>query len=108
MKIDYRKLTGDLIKARKAAEIEALGEDSGPINLDTMTISLPHAHSSGVIKAVKEAGLYTSGIRQWAGKRYFINPPKCGQGSSRERATRAMFKVMNAAGWNVLMYCQRD
>lgn len=108
MPTDYGKLTGDLIKAKRAAEIAALGEDSGPINLDTMTIELPYANTKQVVKAVKEAGLSTMGPRIWIGKRYFISPPPCGQGSSRERAAQAMNKVMSEAGWEVLVYCQRD
>lgn len=105
--IDYKKLTADLIKARVAAEEAAKGEDGGTANLDTMTIKLPNAFEASVLKAVKAAGLYAS-KRKWLGSRYFIYPPKCGQGNSRVRATEAMRNVMREAGWDVLMYCQMD
>lgn len=108
MAIDYKKLTDDLIKARIAAEEAAKGEDGGTANLDTMTIALPKAKENKVIEAVKKAGLYTSGKTNWIGPRYFISPPKCGQGNSRNRAVEAMTKVMREAGWDVLIYYQMD
>lgn len=106
--IDYKKLTADLIKARAAAEEAGKGEDGGTANLDTMTIKLPRANEKKVIEAVKAAGLYTRGRTEWFGSRFFIPPPRCGQGNSRVRATEAMEKVMKEAGWDVLMYCQMD
>lgn len=108
MAVDYKKLTEDLIRAREAAKEAAKGEDGGTANLDTMTISLPRANEKKVIEAVQAAGLFTMGRREWIGPRYFIGPPACGQGNSRVRATRAMAKVMRAAGWDVLMYEQMD
>lgn len=107
MATDYKKLTEDLIRARLAAEEAAKGEDGGTANLDTMTISLPHARENKVIGAVEKAGLSCSKI-DWLGPRYFIYPPKCGQGNSRNRAVEAMKKVMNEASWDVLTYYQMD
>lgn len=106
--IDYKKLTADLTRARIAAEEAAKGEDGGTANLDCMTIKLPRANEKKVIEAVKLAGLYTRGRREWVGSRFFISPPRCGQGNSRVRATEAMKKVMQEAGWDVLMYCKMD
>lgn len=108
MKIDYEKLTEDLIKARLAAEEAAKGEDGGTANLDTMTIKLPRARENKVIEAVKKAGLYTRGKTEWIGTRYFIPSPRCGQGNSRNRAVEAMKEVMREAGWDVLIYYQMD
>lgn len=108
MSINYKKLTTDLIKAKDAATEAGKGEDGGTANLDTMTLSIPRAKEDKVIEAVKAAGLSTRGKREWLGPRYFIGPPKCGQGNSRVRATEAMLKVMQEAGWDVLMYCQMD
>jgi hypothetical protein len=108
MAIDYKKLTTDLIKAREAAEEAGKGEDGGTANLDTMTISIPRANEKKVIEAVQAAGLHTSGRENWIGSRFFISPPRCGQGNSRVRATEAMAKVMREAGWDVLMYCKMD
>lgn len=108
MKIDYKKLTADLIKAKDAAIETGKGEDGGTANLDTMTISIPKANEKKVIEAVKAAGLSTRGKRSWLGARYFIGPPACGHGNSRVRATEAMLKVMREAGWDVLMYSKMD
>lgn len=108
MATDYKKLTEDLIKAKQAAEEAAKGEDGGTANLDTMTIELPRARETKVIEAVKQAGLYTSGRVEWFGTKYFIRPPRCGQGNSRNRAVEAMAKVMREAGYRVLTYYQMD
>lgn len=106
--MDYKKLTENLIKARIAAEEAGKGEDVGTANRDTMTIKLPMANQKKVIEAVKAAGLYTRGRTKWIGSRYFIGPPPCGQANSRVRATRAMEKVMEEAGYQTLMYCRMD
>jgi hypothetical protein len=108
MAIDYKKLTSDLIRAREAAIEAGKGEDGGSANLDCMTLKLPRANEKKVIEAVRAAGLYTSGRTEWIGSRFFISPPRCGQGNSRVRVTRAMEKVMQEAGWDVLMYCKMD
>lgn len=105
-KIDYKKLTSDLIKAKAAATEAAKGEDGGSANLDTMTIKISGSIEKCVIEAVKAAGLHTMGKTEWIGLRYFIQPPPCGQGNSRVRATKAMLKVMKEAGWEVLMFYQ--
>ena len=106
--MDYKKLTEDLIKARLAAEEAGKGEDGGTANLDTMTLRLPRANEKKVIEAVKAAGLHTQGRSERIGPCYFIGPPACGQGNSRVRATKAMHKVMEDAGYYVLMYCRMD
>lgn len=108
MAVDYKKLTGDLIRARKAAEIESKGEDKGGINLDMLTILIPNANSKKTIFAVKESGLFTAGIRQWNGRRYFINPPPCGQSSSRQRAVQAMYESMKLSGWEVMIHSEAE
>ena len=107
MAIDYKKLTADLIKAKAAAEEAGKGEDGGTANLDTMTISLPRAREDKALASIKAAGLYAV-KHNWIGVRYFIYPPKCGQGNSRVRATEAMRDVMRDAGWDVLMFCKMD
>lgn len=106
--IDYRKLTGDLIRAKKEAEVEALGEDEGYINLDTMTILLPFANSKKMIGAVKEAGLYTSGKRFGMGARYFIDLQKCGQSSKRKRVVQAMCESMKKSGWEAQIHSETE
>jgi hypothetical protein len=107
VKIDYRKLTEDLRKARIAAQEASKGEDGGTANLDTVTIELPRAREERVEQAAADAGLNVSKIN-WIGVRYFIYPPACGQGNARVRATRAMQKVFDDAGYKTLMYQQMD
>lgn len=106
--IDYEKLTKDLIKAREAAEEVAEGEDGGTANLDCMTLKLKGYREQKVIEAVKAAGLYTRGKRNWIGTRYFISPPKSGQGNARVRQVRAMCRAMDKLGYDVLMFEQMD
>lgn len=105
--MDYYKLTEDLIKARLAAEDAAKGEDGGSANLDTVTIKLLRSREDKVKDAAKLAGLSASKIN-WLGPRYFIHPPACGQGNSRVRSTRAMKKVLEELGYEVLMYERVD
>lgn len=107
MAVDYKKLIADLIKAKQAAEIAAIGDDGGTANFDTMTIKLPLANEKKVLEAIRKAGL--SGYKSdWLGPRYFISPPRCGQGNARTRAVEAMAKVMREAGWDVLIYYQTN
>lgn len=108
MKVDYKKLTEDLIKAKEAAKEAVRGEDGGTANLDSMTIALPGAREEKVIQAEKDAGLYTRGRRQWIGTRYFISVPIAAQGNDRCRQVEAMCKVMREAGYDILMYEQAD
>lgn len=108
MKIDYKKLTNDLIKAKEAAEKAVKGEDGGSANLDCMTIALKGAREEKVIQAVRKAGLYTRGRRVWIGTRYFISQPIGAQGNDRVRQVDAMCKVMQEAGYDVLKYEQMD
>lgn len=108
MKTNYQKLTADLIKARAAAEKAAKGEDIGGINLDTLTILLPGSRILPAIQSITAAGLFTSGPRYWKGRRYFVNPPPCGQSSSRKRAVQAMYEVMLLEGWEVLINSGAD
>ena len=105
--MNYKNLKEILIKVRQAAIEAAKGEDGGTANLDTITIELPRAREEKVIKAAAEAGLHVSKIN-WIGVRYFVYPPACGQGNARVRATEAMKKVLNEAGYNTLMYCKMD
>ncbi|ADZ84477.1 hypothetical protein [Cellulosilyticum lentocellum] len=106
--IDYKKLTDDLVKAREAAEKAVTGEDGGTANLDSLTLKLKGYREVKVIEAVKAAGLYTRGKREWIGTRYFIGPPVGAQGNDRVRQVEAMYKVMEDLGYDVLMFCQMD
>ena len=107
MSINYQKLTEDLINARIAAEEAERGDDGGSANLDTLTIKIPRAREDKVIEAAQKAGLHVS-KQEWLGPRFFVYPPKCGQGNSRVRATKAMKKVLVEAGYRCLMYERID
>lgn len=106
--IDYKKLTDDLIKAKESALSAIKNEDGGTANLDCMTIKLPRYNEEKVIAAVKEAGLYTRGKREWLGTRYFIHPPVGSMGNDRCRQVTAMCRVMESLGYSVLMFEQTD
>ena len=103
----YKKLTEDLMKARKAAEGATTGEDGGSANRDCLTIKLKGYRENNVIKAINNAGL-TGFKAEWLGPRFFINPPKCGQGNDRVRQVEAMYKVMSDLGYDTLMFEQMD
>ncbi len=107
MKYDYKKLTEDLVQAKAAGEVAARGEDGGTANLDRITIKLLGAREQKVIEAVEAAGLHTMGKTEWIGPRYFISGPG-GQGNSRVRANEAMRKVLEEAGYNVLIFHKMD
>lgn len=108
MAIDYEGLTRDLIRAKEAAEKAVTGEDGGTCNLDCLTLQLKGYREKKVIEAVKAAGLYTRGKREWLGKRYFIQPPKAAQGNDRVRQVNAMYEVMNDLEYDCLMFEQMD
>ena len=105
---DFKKLTNDLIEAKEAARLAMTGDDGGTANLDCMTLALPRLNKEKVVGAVKEAGLYTRGKRDWIGKRYFLNVPYGCQGNDRCRQVKAMCEVMKNKGYNVLMFCKMN
>jgi hypothetical protein len=107
MKYDYKKLTEDLRRAKQAGVIAAQGEDGGSANLDCITLGLPGAIEKKVIEAVDAAGLHTSGKTKWIGTRYFLSSPGR-QGNSRVRANEAMKKVLEEAGYDVLIFNKMD
>jgi hypothetical protein len=108
MKVNYSSLTLDLKIARAAAFKEAIGEDTGDINLDTIAIFIPKANRKKVDAAIKAAGLFYTGPREYMGKRYFISPPRCGQRSSRQRAVQAMHRIMLKCGWEVEIHSEAE
>lgn len=108
MKTDYKKLIADLLIARAAGRKEAIGEDIGDINLDTLAIIIPKANKNKIMEAVKIAGLTATGPHEYMGKRYFISPPKCGQRSSRQRAVQAMYRIMLKCGWEVAVHSENE
>ncbi|WP_024831634.1 hypothetical protein [Ruminiclostridium josui] len=108
MKVNYSNLAMDLRISRVAAFKEAVGEDTGNINLDTLAIIIPKANKNKIMEAVKIAGLTATGPHEYMGKRYFISPPKCGQRSSRQRAVQAMYRIMLKCGWEVTIHSEPE
>lgn len=108
MKMNYKKLTNDLIKAKEMAEKAVMGEDGGTANLDRMALAFPYAREEKVKQAVMDAGLYTRGKQRWLGSRYFISIPVPAQGNDRCRQVDAMCKVMQEQGYDVLKFEQMD
>ncbi len=108
MKVNYSNLTMDLRISRVVAFKEAIGEDTGNINLDTLAIIIPKANKNKIMEAVKEAGLTATGPHNYMGKRYFISPARCGQRSSRQRAVQAMYRTMLKCGWEVTIHSEPE
>ncbi|EPR10178.1 hypothetical protein [Ruminiclostridium papyrosolvens] len=106
MKVNYKTLTVDLMMAKLAAKKQAIGEDSGNLNLDMLTIFIPRSNKRKMVEAIKASGLHATGPR--AGKRYFISPPRCGQRSSRQRAVKAMYLEMKRRGWEVAVHSENE
>ncbi len=106
MKVNYQSLTVDLMMAKVTAKKQAIGEDTGNINLDMLTIFIPRSNKKKMVEAIKAAGLHATGPR--SGKRYFISPPKCGQRSSRQRAVKAMYREMKSRGWEVAVHSEPE
>ncbi len=108
MKVNYSNLAMDLRISRVAAFKEAVGEDTGNINLDTLAIFIPRANKKRITEAVEKAGLSVTGPHEYLGKRYFISPPRCGQRSSRQRAVQAMYRIMLKCGWEVTVHSEPE
>lgn len=105
------ELTGDLkyanAEARKVAE---KSDDGGTANLDSVFLRIPRVREEKVIEAIRQAGLYCSGKRQWSfmGKGYFINPTVSGQGNRRTKAVEVMKNKLDELGWDVSIFYQMD
>lgn len=108
MSFNYEKFTNDLIEAKEKALKAVVGDDGGSANLDCLAISLPRLKEEKVIEAVKKAGLWTSGRRNWIGKRYFISSPHGSQGNDNTKQIEAMRDYLKEKGYDVLIYYQMD
>lgn len=108
MSFDYQKFTNDLIEVKEKALKSVIGDNGGSANLDRLAISLPRLKEELVIEAIKKAGLWTSGKRNWIGKRYFINAPHGSQGNDNTRQIEAMRDYLKEKGYDVLIYYQMD
>lgn len=104
----YNKLTKDLIEAREASVEAGKGDDGGSANLDSVFLTLPHWREKQVLEAIQRAGLYCTSKTKWIGEGYLISPVGCGQGNSRARAMKAMKKILDEKGYDVIGYYQMD
>lgn len=109
MSFDGKKLTSDLIAANKAASEAIKGmPDGGSANLDSVFLSVPRAQETKVLEAIRNAGLYCTGKRQWIGAGYFITPTGAGQGDTRYKAVQVMTQHLREAGWDALAFQKAD
>lgn len=108
MAFDYKKLTEDLKEAKEAALNVVTRDDGGSANLDCLALSLPRLKEEKVVKAIKEAGLYTRGKSNWIGMRYFIHAPHGSQGNDNTRQIEAMRKCLSEKGYDVLIFYKMD
>lgn len=97
-----------MIEAKELALDIVIGDDGGSANLDRLALSLPRLKEENVIKAIKEAGLYTRGKCKWLGTRYFISAPYGSQGNDNTKQIEVMHKCLKDKGYDVLIYYQVD
>lgn len=107
-KIDYKKLTQDLIIAKNAAINSIKNDDGGSANLDCLSITLPRYREEKVVEAVLGSGLYTSGRTNWYGPCYMINAPIGRQGNDNTRQVEAMYEKLKVMGYDVLVFSKAD
>ena len=108
LKGKYAKLRDDLIVALNAAKEADTGDDGGTCNHDAPSIKLPRWIESKVIQAAEEAGTSCFKWELYGGARYVFNPKSSGQANRRCRASEAMEKALQEAGYECVMYCQMD
>ncbi|MEK5477527.1 hypothetical protein NYE70_11340 [Paenibacillus sp. FSL R5-0407] len=107
--MDRNKLVTDLREANAAAKAaaDAVG-DGGTANLDSVFLRIPRQREVKVLQAIKDAGLYCRGKRQWIGQGYMITPTSGGQGNKRAKAAEVMTKELNDRGWDALTFYKVD
>lgn len=108
MNFDYQKFTYHLREAKEKALEVVTGDNGGSANLDRLAISLPRLKEEKVIESIKKAGLWTSGRRNWIGKRYFISAPHGSQGNDNTKQIEVMRDYLKEKGYDVLIYYKMD
>lgn len=108
----YAKLRDDLraaLEIGRAAQA-ANPEDGGTCNFDAPALYLPRWKAELVEQAAQEAeGRCWKWKRSWAGGSCWIFPPDSGaQANARTRNAEAMFKALQARGYDAIMYYQAD
>lgn len=82
--------------------------DGGSANLDSVFLRVPRQPETRVLQAIRDAGLYCRGRREWIGSGYMITPTSGGQGDKRYKAVTVMCAELTARGWTVLPYRKMD
>lgn len=106
--MNYIKLTNDLKDAYNVATRATEGmQDKGTSNLDKVFLVLPRAREDKVIEAIKEAGLYCRGKRQWIGAGYMITVSN-GQGDQNTQAVTVFTEFMTSRGYKAIAFRKID
>lgn len=107
--MDWNKLVTDLREANAAAMVAAAAvDDGGTANLDSVFLRFPRQREAKVLQAIKDAGLYCRGKREWIGTGYMITPTCGGQGDKRAKAVTVMYQELQSRGWNVIPFRKVD
>lgn len=106
--MNYIKLSNDLKDAYNVTTraIEGI-QDKGTSNLDKVFLVLPRAREDKVIEAIKEAGLYCRGKRQWIGTGYMISVSN-GQGDQNTQAVTVFTEFMKSRGYEAIAFRKVD
>lgn len=106
--MNYTQLTIDLKDAYKATTdaIEGI-DDKGTANLDKVFLVLPRAREERVLEAIKDAGLYCRGKRQWIGDGYMISVSN-GQGDKNAKAVTVFTEFMTNRGYQAISFRKMD
>jgi len=106
--VNYTKLTIDLKDAYKATTDATEGtDDKGTANLDKVFLVLPRAREDKVLEAIKDAGLYCRGKRQWIGSGYMISVSN-GQGDKNTKAVTVFTEFMTNRGYQAIAFRKMD
>lgn len=108
MSIRSEQLKQALIIAKGAAMLYADIEDGGTCNFDAPMIRLYRWKKDEIDDAICGAGLRYIEHKSYGTKAYVICGGTQGQGNRRTAMAEAMYKSLEAAGYDVFMYYQMD
>lgn len=104
----YEKLTEDLRAAWGAAKLERASlDDGGTCNFDSPAIALSGYSASKLQEAILQAGFRSYKWRIF-GKTFYVVSTGCGQGNRRTAVAEAVYRFLQAKGYDVTMYYQMD